>query len=88
MKDNPVTVALKAMKAGTGTFDSVKEAVAAFEFASRPPPPRTLESLLDEDQADYTPVPDSFRDTVFVAMFDGTLTRAQFDELREIARKV
>ena len=82
--DNPVTVALKALKAGTGTFEAVKNAMAGFEFQPLPTYPCTLAGLFEQEE--YVVVPDSFRDTVFVAMFEGAITREQFDELRELAK--
>lgn len=76
---NPVTEALKALKAGTGTFDEVKKAVTAYTFSPPPPAAQTLDELFEADE--YQPAPNSFRDLVLMSRYDGTLTPDQFDEL-------
>ena len=82
MEKNPVTLALQAMKAGTGTFEDVKAAVDNFTFTPLPAPPTTLAGLWEQE--DYVVEPHSFRDIVFGAMFDKTLTPDQFEVLREL----
>lgn len=81
---NPVAQALANMKAGTGTFQDVQTAVANFEFDPLPPPPTNLEGLFDEEV--YVRVPNSFRDTVTSGLFNGTLTRDQYNQLAAIAK--
>lgn len=77
--------ALAALKAGSGDFEAVKEAVRNARFAVRPTA-RTEEELADS--WDYVPIPDSFTDTVSAAQWQRVLTREQVKELRGMAQFV
>lgn len=69
--------ALAAYERGQGTFDQVREAVAAATFTHRPA--RSLNELAATwfDR----PAPDSWASTVQAALFTGVITRDQYEEL-------
>lgn len=79
---NPVAKAIEALASG-GAFEDVLTAAKSFSFA--PLPQITSLAELGEEW-EYREVPDSFRDTVEVAYFEGKLTREQVAELRAVAR--
>jgi hypothetical protein len=77
--------ALAALRDGSGDYEAVKTAVENARFATRPT------ALTVEDIArdwEYTPVPDSFTDTVSVARWRKVLTADQERELKGLAQFV
>jgi len=77
--------ALLAMRTGKGDYEAVKATVEQAQFAPRPTA-RSEEELADAWE--YTPVEDSFTDTVSAARWQRVLTREQERELRGMAKFV
>jgi len=76
--------AIEAFRTGAGTYEQLKQAVAAAKFAVRP----TARSEQDLAGWDYVPVQDSFTDTVSTARWQRVLTREQEKELQGMAKFV
>lgn len=77
--------AIEAMRSNSGSFEDLRAAVQGARFAVRP----TARS--EEDLAaswDYTPLPDSFTDTVIAARWQKVLTADQVGELQQMAQFV
>jgi hypothetical protein len=77
--------ALEQLRDGSGDYEAVKEAVQRARFATRPAA-RTIQEIAAD--WDYTPVRDSFTDTVSVARWRRVLTAEQERELKGLARFV
>lgn len=77
--------AIQAMRTGSGDYAALKAAVEQARFATRPTA-RSEEELAEAWE--YTPVEDSFTDTVSAARWQRVLTPEQEKELRGMAQFV
>ena len=75
---------LAAFKAGTATFDDVREAARRHRFSTIDTKVRSVQELAK--RWEYAPVAGSFRDTIEVLRWGKVLTKEQVDVLREEAR--
>ena len=75
---------LAALKAGTATFDDVREAARRHRFSTIDTKVRSVQELAE--RWEYAPVAGSFRDPIEVLRWGKVLTKEQVDVLREEAR--
>lgn len=82
---NKVQNAVAGIRAGTGTYEALKDAVRGHTFTSVQSDVRSLRDLANNWE--FAPTEGSFRDTIEILYWEKVLTEEQVEELREIANR-